>query len=46
MERLGRMFFYLPAAVLLAALLTGLTRGRTVEVFAPPGAQRELTVIM
>lgn len=46
MERLGRMFFYLPAAVLLAALLTGLVRGRTMEVFAPPGAQRELTVIM
>lgn len=46
MERLRRIAFYLPAMVLLAALLSGLAGGQAVEVFAPPGTQRELLVIM
>lgn len=46
MEGLRKLAFYLPALVLLAALLSGLAGGQAVEVFAPPGTQRELLVIM
>ena len=46
MERLRKMGFYLPALVLLAALLSGLGRERAVEVFAPPGTSCRLPVIM
>lgn len=46
MERLRKMVFFLPGAVLLLALTFGLIRSRAVPVFAPPGKNCELLVIM
>ena len=46
MERLRKMVFFLPGAVLLLTLAVGLARSRAVPVFAPPGSNTELLVIM
>lgn len=46
MEHLRKIGFYLPAFVLLAALLSGLLRGPALEVFSPPGTRCQLSVIM
>lgn len=46
MEHLRKIGFYLPAFVLLAALLSGLLRGPALEVFSPPGTRCRLSVIM
>ena len=46
MEHLRKIGFYLPALVLLATLLSGLAREQAAPVFAPPGTQYRLPVIM
>lgn len=46
MERLRKAIFYLPAFLLLAALVSGLAHSRAVPVFAPPGSSVRLLVLM